>query len=133
MNETTLPPTRIFIVEDDVFLGNILTNKIKESNIQVTLFVSAETVLQELERTIPDILLLDIYLPGVDGLKALAQIRENPKTKDICVIIVSNTDEKKDRDEATRLGAQFLIKAVTDPDEILRFALSAFNESTKKV
>lgn len=127
MNPQT--PTNIFIVEDDAFLGSILTQKIQDANLQVTRFISAEDAIKALESTTPDIILLDIYLPGMNGLKALEIIKQNPKTKDICVIVVSNTDEKKDRDEATRLGAKFLIKAITDPKEIIDFMLETFKES----
>lgn len=129
MNPTQPHPTHIFVVEDDVFLGNILTQKVKEAHIEVTRFMSAEDMLKALETVTPDIILLDIYLPGVNGLQALATLRDNPKTKDICVIVVSNTDEKKDRDEAARLGAKFLIKAITDPEEIIKVALASFTEA----
>lgn len=126
MNPTQPTAKHIFVVEDDVFLGNILTQKVKEAHIEVSHFMSAEDMLKALETVTPDVILLDIYLPGVNGLVALDQLRQNPKTKDICVVVVSNTDEKKDRDEADRLHAKFLIKAITDPEEIIKVALEAF-------
>ncbi len=129
MNPTQPTVKHIFVVEDDVFLGNILTQKVKEAHIEVSHFMSAEDMLKALETVTPDVILLDIYLPGLNGLVALDKLRQQPHTKDICVIIVSNTDEKKDRDEAARLNAKFLIKAITDPEEIIKTALDAFTAS----
>ena len=128
MNEKPSTLKKIFVIEDDVFIGSILTEKIKESHMDVHLFTTAEDALIALESEIPDVILLDIYLPGMDGLTALDQIRKNEKTKDIPVIVLSNNAEKKDRDEAARLGARFLVKASIDPGEVLHILLDMFKK-----
>ena len=130
MNTETHTPTKIFIVEDDVFIGSILTEKILDAHIIVTRFINAEDALAALETEIPDMILLDIYLPGINGLVALQKIRENQKTKDILVVVLSNTDDKKDRDEATRLDAQFLIKGATEPARVLEFIFETYKKAT---
>lgn len=116
--------TKVFIVEDDVFLSSILTDKMKEHNLAVTAFPSAEDLLKTLEQEVPDLLILDIFLPGMNGLEALEHIRESEHTKNLTVWVVSNTDQKADRDAAANLNAKFIIKAVTDPEELVKEILA---------
>lgn len=118
MTETNLNTKKVFIVEDDTFLGKMLVQDMSES-IQTTLYQNGEEVLTALQTTLPDLLVLDIFLPGINGLDLLEQLRKDEHTKNLKVIVVSNTDELKDRERATSLGATFLIKAMTDPRDIV--------------
>ena len=126
-------PKQIYIVEDDVFIGKILTEKISETNINVKRFINAEDALKSLQTEVPDIILLDIYLPGMDGIKALETIRKNEATQKIIVIVLSNTDDKKYRDAAKNLGAKFLIKAAIEPSEVLKYVIDVFNDPSKEI
>jgi len=110
---------KVFIVEDDVFLGRVLTEQVKASGIDVERFMSAEDALKALEQTVPDLILLDIFLPGLNGLDMLEQLRKKDFGPKVSVIVVSNTDDAQDRLRAQSLGAEFLIKAATTPDEII--------------
>lgn len=126
--EPSITPKLVFIVEDDIFISGILTEKISNAHIEVKHFGSAEEAITALQTETPDVILLDIFLPGLNGLVALDQIRQNPQTKDTLVFVVSNTDEKKDRDEAERLGAHFIIKAATEPETILQSILAEYTK-----
>jgi CheY-like chemotaxis protein len=121
-------PQHMFIVEDDVFIGNILVEKMEHADIQVDRFINAEDAISSLEKKIPDLILLDIFLPGMNGLDALEHIRKNEKTKDIFVIVLSNTDQVEDRERAQKLGALFVIKAATEPDKVLEFILDEYSK-----
>lgn len=123
MTETNLSSKKVFIVEDDTFLGKMLVQNMSES-VQATLYPNGEEALTALKTTLPDMLILDIFLPGINGLDLLEQLRKDEHTKDLKVIVVSNTDEKKDRDRATSLGATFLIKAMTEPQDIVDAVLN---------
>lgn len=118
MTETNLSSKKVFIVEDDTFLGKILTENMSES-VKVSLYPNGEEALTALKTELPDMLVLDIFLPGINGLDLLEQLRKDERTKNLKVMVVSNTDEKKDRDRATSLGATFLIKAMTEPQDIV--------------
>ncbi len=111
---------KIFIVEDDVFLGRVLSGQVREAKMQVELFNTAEDALAALKTGNPDMILMDIFLPGMNGLDALEAIRKDDATKSVPVLVVSNTDEAKDRQRALDLGAKFLIKGASTPDEILK-------------
>lgn len=128
MTETQNKPKKVFVVEDDVFLSSIMTSKISEHNLDVQAFNSGEGLVEALKTNIPDVLILDIFLPGKNGLDILQDLRADEKTKNLPVFVISNTDEKKDRDRATELGATFIIKAVTDPDEIVKEISTVFKQ-----
>ena len=129
MNPTPNTKKTIFLIEDDTFLSTIMTSKMNELYI-VHGFASAEEALPVISTDKPDLILLDIYLPGLNGLDALEQIKQNPDTAKIPVIVVSNTDEQKDRDRATKLGAHFMIKAMTEPGDILKKVTEVLESST---
>ncbi|PJE59600.1 MAG: response regulator [Candidatus Portnoybacteria bacterium CG10_big_fil_rev_8_21_14_0_10_44_7] len=68
----------------------------------------------------PVLVLLDLILPGIDGFKLLEEIKSNPATADIPVIILSNLGQKEDIDRGLQLGAvDFMIKAHFTPNEIV--------------
>lgn len=115
----SLQGKKIFIIEDDVFLGDILSKRIASETNDLTLFKNGEDALLSLEKNIPNIILLDILLPGIDGFQVLQNIRNNEKTKNIPVLIVSNTSQSADREKAKNLNAEFLMKALVTPYEIV--------------
>jgi CheY-like chemotaxis protein len=119
---------KIFIVEDDVFLGKVLSQRVEESKITPKRFITSEEALEALKTETPDLILLDIFLPGMNGLEALKLMRQEENSKNIPVIVVSNTDEAVHRETALGLGAKFLIKAATTPDEIIEHVFDALKK-----
>lgn len=109
----------IYVVEDDVFLGKVISEQIREAHLNATQFFSGKEALDTILKKMPDLVLLDIFLPDMNGLQVLQEIRSHEETKALPVIVVSNTDEAKDRVLATELGAIFMIKAASSPDEII--------------
>ncbi len=116
---------KVFIIEDDVFLGKVLFQKVEESKIIPKRFITAEEAMEALKTETPDLILLDIFLPGINGLEALKLMRQQENSKNTPVIVVSNTDEAVHRETALGLGAKFLIKAATTPDEIIGHVFDA--------
>jgi DNA-binding response OmpR family regulator len=116
---------KVVIVEDDVFLGQVLADRMKAAKMDARLFPNAEEALEAIRKDLPDIMLLDIFLPGMNGLDALQQIRKDAHMKTLPVIIVSNTDEAKDRQRSLDLGAKFLIKGASTPDDIVHYVIDS--------
>lgn len=111
---------KILIVEDDTFLKNLASTKMTKEGYQVLLAGTAEEMTTILETETPDIILLDLLLPGTDGFGILKKIRENIKLLDTPVIIFSNLSEEKDIAQARALGANhFMIKSNFTLDEIV--------------
>ena len=76
----------------------------------IELLVNAET---DPDAPCPDVLLLDINLPRIDGFEVLRRVRASGKFKDVPVIVITSSDSPADRSEAARLGARYFQKPVT--------------------
>ena len=110
----------ILIVEDDNFIGKILKGKLLANQYETELVTSAERALESLKTSPPDLILLDILLPGMNGLDLLALIRQTPDTKKIPVMIISNLNDQSQMQKAATLGiTHFILKATTTTKEIL--------------
>lgn len=122
MNEKVKIPanTKIFIVEDDVFISSLLVKKFESVGSVVSTSNSGLTAAESIKKVMPNIVLLDIMLPGADGFQILQQLKADNDTKKIPVIMLSNLGEKIQIEKAKKLGAViFLIKATLSIDEIV--------------
>jgi DNA-binding response OmpR family regulator len=110
----------VMIIEDDKFLReDLYGRKLRAAGFTVESAEDGDTAFRMLATMIPDIVILDLVLPGMDGFEILQKIREGEKTKDVPVIIVSNLGQQEDVDKAMELGAtDFMVKANFTLDEI---------------
>jgi len=117
--ESPLRGKKVFIVEDDAFLGTILSQRIASDLAESVVFPNGEEALEALKNDTPDIIVLDVMLPGMDGFQVLENIKNNPKTKNIPVLIVSNAHQPESQERAKNMGTDFIMKALTTPLEIV--------------
>jgi len=111
---------KILIIEDDKFLRELIVQKILKEGYQAQEAVNGEEGVTKAKEEKPDLILLDLILPGIDGFEALRQVKESPDTSSIPVIILSNLGQKDDVERGMKLGAtDYLIKAHFTPGEIL--------------
>lgn len=111
---------KILIVEDDKFLRELIVRKLANEGYEVVEAVDGEQGIQRIKETKPDLVLLDLILPGIDGFDVLAQKKEDPFVASIPVIVLSNLGQKEDVDRGLGLGAtDYLIKAHFTPGEII--------------
>lgn len=112
--------TKILIVEDDVFVRDIYDMKFQQEGFAVVLAVDGLEALQRLEESVPDIILLDMMMPKMDGMEVLKKIKENEAWKHIPVIMLTNISDKEKVDEALRQeGVDYLIKSHFTPSEVV--------------
>lgn len=112
--------TKILCVEDDMFLSSLIGKKLGELGATLFSTDSGENAMEIAQREKPDIILLDILLPGMGGFEILEKIKSDERTKQIKVIVLSNLSQKSDIEKGKKLGAaRFLIKATVDLDEIV--------------
>lgn len=117
----TLAGKKVLWVEDDSFLGDILAKKLGTEGCVVLYAKSGEEALKLLEGTIPDIVLLDLVLPGLTGFDVLETIKTNEKTKQIPVIVLSNLAQESEVERTRKLGAEkHIMKANMDPSQIIK-------------
>jgi len=113
-------PRKILVVEDDKFVRELIVQKLTEEEFEVSSAKDGEEGVKKTESEKPDLILLDLILPGIDGFEVLSIIRKNPLIEKIPVIILSNLGEKIDVDRGIKLGANdYLIKAHFTPKEIV--------------
>lgn len=111
----------ILMVEDDDFLRETFAKQLSSNSDYKFIGVdSAEKAFEYMEMSTPNIIILDLVLPRINGYEILEKIRKNPKTKDIPVIIFSNLYEKKDIERASELGiVDFMIKSNNSIEELI--------------
>lgn len=113
-------PRKILIVEDDKFLRELITRKLVSEGYQTVEAADGEEGVRVTKSEKPDLVLLDLILPGIDGFEALTRIRRDEETINIPVIILSNLGQKEDIERGLKLGAtDYLIKAHFSPGEII--------------
>lgn len=110
---------RVFVVEDDPLLRNLLAVRFEKSNLPFDLAPDGEDAVERIKAFHPQIVILDLMLPGKDGFTILKEIKESD-VSDVPVIIFSNKDSQTDRKQAEQLGAAaFYVKAMTDLSELI--------------
>lgn len=108
----------VLVVEDDTFLANIYKTKFEMEGFKVIVAENGETGLKEAQKKKPDIILLDILLPKMDGYTVLQALKKDPEVKDIPVIMLTNLGQKDDVEKGLEMGAvDYLIKAHFKPSE----------------
>lgn len=111
---------KILVVEDDKFLRELITQKLIREGHDVKGAVDGEDGVIKIKEEKPDIILLDLILPGIDGFEVLAKVKDDPELKNIPVLILSNLGQRDDVERGLKLGAvDFLIKAHFTPGEII--------------
>jgi len=113
----------ILVVEDDKFLRDLLVGKLFSEGFHVKSAIDSRGALEVLhnkDEEKPQIVLLDLILPGENGFSVLEKIKHDDNLADIPVIILSNLGQKEDIDKAMELGAcDFMVKANFTLDEIV--------------
>ncbi len=110
----------ILLVEDDSFLIDIYTTKLKEEGFQVQVAIDGDECLRKIKETKPDLLLLDIVLPSMDGWEILRKIKKDDSSNELKIIILSNLGQKGEVEKGLELGAtKYLIKAHHTPSEVV--------------
>lgn len=111
---------KILLVEDDVFVSDVYQTKLKQEGFEVISAENGSEAMKKLEAIIPDIILLDIIMPYMDGKEVLARLKESEKWKNIPVIILTNLSQRDDVEEILQKGADdYLIKSHFTPSEVV--------------
>jgi len=111
----------ILIVEDDTFMGSLLERKFQQKNFLISRAINVDEARKIIEGGKISLILLDIILPGTDGLTFLNEIKANAQFKDIPVIITSNLGKQEEIEKGMSEGAtDYIVKAHSTPGEIVQ-------------
>jgi DNA-binding response OmpR family regulator len=110
----------ILLVEDDTFLANIYKTKFEMEGFKISVSENGQDGLDDAKKKNPDIILLDILLPKLDGFAVLQKLKADSTLKDIPVILLTNLGQKDDVSKGLEMGAvDYLIKAHFKPSEVV--------------
>lgn len=111
---------RILIAEDDKFLASAYKLKLSRMGFEVTVVADGQEAVDQLSKSLPDLILLDLVMPKKDGFVTLQEIKANDKWKNIPVIVASNLGQKEDVDRAAELGAAgYIVKTAVTITELV--------------
>lgn len=111
---------KILIIEDDRFLRELISKKLVKEGFEVSDAIDGEEGIKKIKSEKPDLILLDLILPGIDGFEVLSKMKDDPAVSSLPVIILSNLGQKEDVEKGLKLGAvDYLIKAHFTPGEII--------------
>lgn len=110
----------ILLVEDDPFLVDLYTTRLKVAGFEIEVAITGKEGLAKLRERKPDLLVLDIVLPTIDGWEVLREVRKNESFNDLKILIFSNLDQKGDIEKAFDFKViKYLIKAHYTPSEVV--------------
>ena len=111
---------KILLIEDDKFLRELIIKKLGNEGFEVAEAADGEEGLTRLKEQKPDLVLLDLMLPGIDGFEVLRRAKGDNELSSIPIVILSNLGQQEDVQKGVELGAaDYLIKAQFTPGEIV--------------
>lgn len=111
---------RILLIEDDPFLSEIYVSKFEDSGFEIEIAKDGAAGLQKIKDSAPDLILLDIVMPNMDGFEVLRVVKGDPAAKDIPIVILSNLGEQENVQKGLALGAAvYIVKAHYTPTEVV--------------
>ncbi len=111
----------ILLVDDDMTLREMYTERLKTEGFQVVTAKDGEEALQIATESHPNVILLDIMMPKINGLDVLKKLKEQSETKDIPVIVLTALIQDRERMESVTRGADdYIVKSETMPGEVIQ-------------
>ncbi len=120
---------KILFIEDESALQKTLGDTLKKKGYDVIGALDGESGLRMAKLKKPDLILLDLILPKMDGFEVLEKLKEDEETKEIPIIILTNLERMQDIEKALELGAKtFLVKANYTLEEVVEKVKKALGE-----
>lgn len=114
-----MPLESILVVDDEEEIQQLIDYTLNKEGYQVRCVGSGEAALAELRRGLPDLVILDLMLPGVDGLEVCRRLRREPETSQLPIVILSAKGEEADIVVGLELGADDYITKPFSPRVLL--------------
>jgi CheY-like chemotaxis protein len=119
----------ILLIEDDPLSARLVDLILKSEGHHVIITRDGFQGLAAAQNAPPDLILLDLMLPGIDGFEVLRQLREDPKTADVRVVIVSAKSQPADKERAAAFGVDAYLTKPYRKVELLKLVRSLLSES----
>ncbi|RZA13661.1 MAG: response regulator [Lysobacteraceae bacterium] len=104
------PGTRMLVIDDSPTIVALLKRMLQQNQYEVLEAFDAESGIEVAKREVPDLIFLDIVLPGMDGFNALRTLRRDPATKHVPIIMISGNAQATEQFYVQRIGADDFMK-----------------------
>lgn len=112
---------QVLIIEDELLLNEAYARVLSAASISLLRAYNGKEALDILKKEKPDIILLDLRMPVMDGIEFLKKLQPKENLPDAKIIVFSNYDDQHEIDEAFSLGAMhYMLKAWATPDELVK-------------
>ena len=113
---------KVLIVEDDALLSKVLSESFLAEKFEVAVVDNRLNVIESVRSFLPDVILLDLIIPGLDGFGVLKELKSDKRTADIPVAVISNLGDVGDIKSTKALGAdEYFIKSNTEMERIINY------------
>ena len=121
---------KILLVEDDPLIYRMYQKLFELEGFETEVAENGEIGLDKLETFMPDIILLDIMMPTMNGLEMMSILKENPDTKDIPIAVLTNVADLGVANEVFKQGANLtIVKSETEPDQVIAWINSVLKKT----
>ena len=120
-------PKRVLVADDDPDILKVVAANLSAEGIEVEAVSNGIEAQARALRTLPDLIILDIAMPGRTGLEVMAALRANPQTKDIPVVFLPARSSDADVWEGWKSGAAYYLTKPFDTNQLLHFVNSMFD------
>src|ERR1044072_1538345 len=110
---------RLLVVDDEPNLLRAVAACLKAEDYEVSTARSGHEALMQLANSVPDLIISDIRMPGMDGYKLARQLRGSPRTALVPIVFLTAKDETADRIEGFRVGVGSYLTTPFEPDELI--------------
>ncbi|MFH1439845.1 MAG: response regulator [Candidatus Woesearchaeota archaeon] len=118
--ETMDGKKNVLIVDDEPHIVNLIKLSLNKDKYNVNGAYSAREALMLMDKSLPDLVVLDLMMPGVNGYELCKALRENPKTREIPILILSAKSQMNDKLHAIDVGADDYMTKPFDPMELVK-------------
>ena len=125
-----MPKKKILAVDDEKEMLALLEKRLLACGYEVFTASNGKDALGIAKRDHPDLIILDILMPEMDGSETAARLHEDPKTKDIPIIIFSNYDTPEVRKEAEKYGVRYILKANVTTRDLVELVKKEIGEKS---
>ena len=122
---------RVLVADDDPDILKIVVSNLRAEGFEVDAVTNGAEAQARALRTLPDLIVLDVTMPGRSGLEVLAALRARPETAEIPVVLLTARSSDSDIWEGWKAGAAYYLTKPFDTDQLIGFVNRLFSEAAK--
>ncbi len=114
-----MPAAHVLVVEDEAAIATLISFTLTQAGFQVQTADSVEAAKPLLAQTLPDVVLLDWMLPGTSGVQLTKQLRQDARSKDLPIILLTARSDELDKEQGLNIGADDYLTKPFSPRELV--------------